>query len=157
MMNKRVEETLVWYGVMIKALEAMGCEVYVTGSALVPGEQPNDLDIVVECPEDMDRLMFEGIVAPGFKNIDGEAKDYERDAEVIPPEDHESDHGIYAAPAYAPHILPTQLLVFTKGSVAAGHWRTATAMLRENPMAYLTREARVRMFRTVRGQPVEHN
>lgn len=150
-----VERTLAFYGPMLRALEAGGCEVYVTGSAIIPGVEPRDVDIVVEMPPDWSKMQFEAYVRPNFRDIDAkEERDYERDADVVPPEDHESDRGIYVAVDNA-DTLPVQLLLFVKHSTAAGHWRTATNMLKANPLAYREREQRVRLFRTVRGQPVE--
>jgi hypothetical protein len=52
------------------------------------------------------------------------------------------------------NLLPVQLLLFVRDSVAAGHWRKATANLKAYPGKYLTRESRVRMFREIRGQAV---
>jgi hypothetical protein len=153
MTNKLVEATMAYYKLMFLALKSAGCRVYLTGSALVPGVEPTDLDYVVECPADFTRSQLDAIVRPyGFRDADAR-EGYEKDASQTVPEDHQSDLGIYQVEG-STFTLPVQLLLFVRESVAAGHWRTATATLKAHPEHYVSREARVRMFREVRGQAI---
>lgn len=158
--DPRVQTTMGFYKMMFLALKAAGCRVYLTGSTLVPGCTPSDLDYVVECPADFTRTQLDAIVKSfGFKDIDA-MEGYEKDASQTVPEDHNSDLGIYQAEAITNvdgtiWTLPVQLLLFVRDSVAAGHWRTATAQLKAHPDRYTTRKSRVRLFRETRGQPVE--
>jgi hypothetical protein len=159
---------MAFYKLMFKALRSAGCRVYLTGSALIPGTKPTDLDYVVECPANWTRADLDAIVKPfGFKDADAR-EGYEKDPSQTVPEDHNSDLGIYTTEHKSDgigegnelvtletlNLLPVQLLLFVRDSVAAGHWRKATANLKAYPGKYLTRESRVRMFREIRGQAV---
>lgn len=153
-MSTMIEQTRERYARLMEILQNLGCTVYETGSALIPGVEPNDMDIVCAFPDratEVDAMVI--MEEYGFSQL---AENFDAKRYEIP------DHGLWYAPgeehmSYERCILPAHIIFLDADSEEAAAWRVSTDLLHANPLDYIDRQERVRMFRILRGQRVEHD